>query len=147
MRTLPGTNEVDTGSRSRKNPERQKSILQRNRPFGAASFQNRNQSQTSKIAAAATTTTSKHHIRRRKTMSDLRNADDPIWIDKVWLDTIVVAGLTCFILCLMGLSQVRLLVFDTSTIRPSRFSRQFLQRSPRPKWAYSTALPEWLPLS
>ena len=39
-------------------------------------------------------------------MSDLRNADDPIWIDKVWLDTIVVAGLTCFILCLMSLSKV-----------------------------------------
>ena len=36
-------------------------------------------------------------------------ADDPIWIDLVWVDTVVVVGLTCFILCLMGLSKVRLL--------------------------------------
>ena len=34
-------------------------------------------------------------------------ADDPIWIDDVWLDTVVIVGLTCFILCLMGLSKVR----------------------------------------
>lgn len=34
-------------------------------------------------------------------------ADDPIWIDDVWVDTVVVVGLTCFILCLMGLSKVR----------------------------------------
>jgi NAD(P) transhydrogenase beta subunit len=34
-------------------------------------------------------------------------ADDPIWIDEAWLDTVVVVGLTCFILCLMGLSKVR----------------------------------------
>ena len=33
-------------------------------------------------------------------------ADDPIWIDNVWVDTVVVVGLTCFILCLMGLSKV-----------------------------------------
>jgi hypothetical protein len=33
-------------------------------------------------------------------------ADDPIWIDEVWVDTVVVVGLTCFILCLMGLSKV-----------------------------------------
>ena len=33
-------------------------------------------------------------------------ADDPIWIDDVWVDTVVVVGLTCFILCLMGLSKV-----------------------------------------
>lgn len=32
--------------------------------------------------------------------------DEPIWIDEVWLDTVVVVGLTCFILCLMGLSKV-----------------------------------------
>jgi hypothetical protein len=31
---------------------------------------------------------------------------DPIWIDKVWLDTVVVLGLTCFILCLKGLGKV-----------------------------------------
>jgi hypothetical protein len=35
-------------------------------------------------------------------------AEDPIWIDNGWLDTVVVVGLTCFILCLMGLSKVRL---------------------------------------
>jgi hypothetical protein len=34
------------------------------------------------------------------------SAPDPIWIDNVWLDTVVVVGLTCFILCLMGLSKV-----------------------------------------
>ncbi len=34
------------------------------------------------------------------------SAADPIWIDDVWMDTVVVVGLTCFILCLMGLSQV-----------------------------------------
>ena len=27
-------------------------------------------------------------------------------IDQVWVDTVVVMGLTCFILCLMGLSKV-----------------------------------------
>ena len=34
-------------------------------------------------------------------------ADDPFWIDEAWLDTVVVVGLTCFILCLMNLSKVR----------------------------------------
>lgn len=33
-------------------------------------------------------------------------AEDPIWIDKVWLNTVVLVGLTCFILCLQGLSKV-----------------------------------------
>ena len=33
-------------------------------------------------------------------------SDDPIWIDDAWLDTVVVIGLTCFILCLMDLSKV-----------------------------------------
>lgn len=33
-------------------------------------------------------------------------ADDPVWIDEAWLDTVVVVGLTCFILCLMNLSKV-----------------------------------------
>ncbi|KAG7374615.1 NADP transhydrogenase subunit alpha [Nitzschia inconspicua] len=32
--------------------------------------------------------------------------DDPIWIDNAWLDTVVVIGLTLFILCLMNLSKV-----------------------------------------
>lgn len=36
----------------------------------------------------------------------VHSAADPIWIDEVWLDTVVVVGLTCFILCLMGLSKV-----------------------------------------
>lgn len=30
---------------------------------------------------------------------------DPVWIDDAWLDTVVVMGITCFILCLMGLSK------------------------------------------
>jgi hypothetical protein len=34
-------------------------------------------------------------------------ADDPIWVDEAWLDTVVVVGLTCFVLCLMNLSKVR----------------------------------------
>lgn len=29
-----------------------------------------------------------------------------VWIDEAWLDTVVVVGITAFILCLMGLSQV-----------------------------------------
>lgn len=33
-------------------------------------------------------------------------SDDPIWIDEAWLDTVVVIGLTCFVLCLMNLSKV-----------------------------------------
>jgi len=33
-------------------------------------------------------------------------ADDPFWIDTVWLDTVVTVGLTCFILCLLNLSKV-----------------------------------------
>jgi NAD(P) transhydrogenase len=33
-------------------------------------------------------------------------ATDPFWVDKGWLDTIVVVGLTCFVLCLMNLSKV-----------------------------------------
>jgi hypothetical protein len=33
-------------------------------------------------------------------------ADDPIWVDEAWLDTVVVVGLTCFVLCLMNLSKV-----------------------------------------
>jgi hypothetical protein len=31
---------------------------------------------------------------------------DGIWVDEAWLDTVVVVGITCFILCLMGLSKV-----------------------------------------
>lgn len=34
-------------------------------------------------------------------------ASEPTFLDKAWLDTVVVLGLTCFILCLMGLSKVR----------------------------------------
>lgn len=39
--------------------------------------------------------------------SNVFNAQGPVWIDEVWADTVVVVGLTCFILCLMGLSKVR----------------------------------------
>ncbi|CAB9501098.1 NAD(P) transhydrogenase [Seminavis robusta] len=38
--------------------------------------------------------------------STVLSASTPIWIDEVWLDTVAVVGLTCFILCLMGLSKV-----------------------------------------
>jgi NAD(P) transhydrogenase len=31
---------------------------------------------------------------------------DPFWVDDSWLDTVVVVGLTCFVLCLMDLSTV-----------------------------------------
>jgi NAD(P) transhydrogenase len=33
-------------------------------------------------------------------------ATDPFWVDKTWLDTVVVFGLSCFVLCLMNLSKV-----------------------------------------
>jgi hypothetical protein len=33
--------------------------------------------------------------------------NDPTWVDKGWLDTVVTVGLTCFVLCLMKLSKVR----------------------------------------
>lgn len=33
-------------------------------------------------------------------------SEDPLWIDNAWLDTVVVVGLTCFVLCLMKLSKV-----------------------------------------
>ena len=33
-------------------------------------------------------------------------SNDPLWIDEAWLDTVVVIGLTLFILCLMNLSKV-----------------------------------------
>mmetsp|Transcript_26994 Transcript_26994/g.58559 ORF Transcript_26994/g.58559 Transcript_26994/m.58559 type:complete len:1091 (+) Transcript_26994:159-3431(+) len=32
--------------------------------------------------------------------------DNTVWVDDSWLDTVVVIGITCFILCLMGLSKV-----------------------------------------
>jgi hypothetical protein len=37
-------------------------------------------------------------------------ATDPFWVDKTWLDTVVVFGLSCFVLCLMNLSKVSLKV-------------------------------------
>lgn len=42
----------------------------------------------------------------QNTQEAVYEADDPIWIDEVWVDTVVVVGLTAFILCLMGLSKV-----------------------------------------
>lgn len=45
-------------------------------------------------------------------------ADDPIWIDDVWVDTVVVVGLTCFILCLMGLSKVSLKLPAAALLHP-----------------------------
>ena len=36
--------------------------------------------------------------------------DDPLWIDNAYLDTIVTAGLTLFVLCLMKLSKVNLYI-------------------------------------
>ena len=32
--------------------------------------------------------------------------EEPFWVDQAWLDTVVVIGLTCFVLCLMNLSTV-----------------------------------------
>ena len=33
--------------------------------------------------------------------------DEPLWIDQAWLNTVVVVGLMCFILCLKYLSKVQ----------------------------------------
>jgi hypothetical protein len=47
-------------------------------------------------------------------MSDIAYASggtDPLWIDYSWLDTVVVLGVTCFVLCLMGLAKVGLSLF------------------------------------
>ena len=41
----------------------------------------------------------------------MNDTGDPVWIDEAWLQTIVVVGLTCFILCLKGLAKVRRGVF------------------------------------
>lgn len=68
------------------------------------------------------------------------SAEDPIWIDNVWLDTVVVVGLTCFILCLMGLSKVRRLrfIYLCDGISPCYKSLNLLRhaiiRFPPPKW-------------
>ena len=50
--------------------------------------------------------TSSHIIMQYPDQTDFGATDDPIWIDKAWLDTVVVVGLTCFVLCLMHLSKV-----------------------------------------
>ena len=42
--------------------------------------------------------------------------DDPLWIDNAYLDTIVTAGLTLFVLCLMKLSKVRKKFFTVCMI-------------------------------
>jgi hypothetical protein len=50
---------------------------------------------------------SKRTTTKQQTMEDWvpdNGTDDPVWIDDAWLDTVVVMGITCFILCLMGLS-------------------------------------------
>lgn len=81
---------------------------------------------------------------------ELVYAEDPIWINRVWLDTIIVAGLTCFILCLMGLSKVRTILLRCIRLSTRGYRReaatQFssslfllvciypLPRSPRPRW-------------
>ena len=36
----------------------------------------------------------------------LNGSGDPIYIDKAWVDTVVVLGIAAFIRCLMGLSRV-----------------------------------------
>lgn len=46
------------------------------------------------------------------------NAEDPVWIDDVWVDTVVVVGLTAFILCLMGLSKVCTILAYVNTSPP-----------------------------
>jgi hypothetical protein len=50
----------------------------------------------------------KNNNKTTSTMADWvedNGTDDPVWIDDAWLDTVVVMGITCFILCLMGLSK------------------------------------------
>lgn len=42
---------------------------------------------------------------------------EPIYIDEAWLDTVVVVGLTCFVLCLMNLSTVSQVCFVISSLR------------------------------
>jgi hypothetical protein len=39
-------------------------------------------------------------------VQDDYGSNDPSWIDHAWLDTVVVVGLSCFVLCLMNLSKV-----------------------------------------
>ena len=39
-------------------------------------------------------------------MDDGEEVETPQWADKAWLETIVVVGITCFVLCLMKLSKV-----------------------------------------
>lgn len=78
-------------------------------------------------------------------------ADDPFWIDEAWLDTVVVVGLTCFILCLMNLSKVRSLPScqhvnheryqDTPMI--THFFLSHLVRSIHLKWECCTVLLVW----
>lgn len=50
-------------------------------------------------------------------------ADDPIWIDEAWLDTVVTVGLTCFVLCLMNLSKVRISVAQPTSLFFDKTSR------------------------
>ena len=38
--------------------------------------------------------------------ASLSNSDEIVPIDNGWLSTLVIVGITCFILCLMGLSKV-----------------------------------------
>ena len=39
-------------------------------------------------------------------MSSFAASPNAFWVDDTWLDTVVVVGISCFILCLMGLSKV-----------------------------------------
>ena len=68
----------------------------------------------------------------------VHSASDPIWIDEVWLDTVVVVGLTCFILCLMGLSKVSQQgtpdYYNPLSLFANVVSTLFCLRYLRPKW-------------
>jgi hypothetical protein len=78
--------------------------------------------------------------------NEVPSIKDPIWIDKVWLDTVVVLGLTCFILCLKGLGKVgiaKLVSIIVSVALGLTFMVKMylfvrLHRFLRQKWACST---------
>ena len=72
-------------------------------------------------------------------------ADDPIWIDEAWLDTVVVVGLTCFILCLMNLSKVSEIgrAQADDFLIGMTFSSSHAQHFLLPCLFYRSPLPRW----
>jgi hypothetical protein len=79
--------------------------------------------------------------------NEVPSMKDPIWIDKVWLDTVVVLGLTCFILCLKGLGKVSTKWFPVLlvAVRSDSHGRIILsERFLLQKWVCSTVSLVWL---